>query len=195
MSSDETIEEIRERAAAYALGALSAEEARVVEARLAAGDARYVEEVAACRGVVDDLAYAARPQAPSPAVRARVLAAVSDADAPVVEVQGLRFVRGRRVEWQPGMVDGLELKLLRVDADGSRATVLARMAPGVVYPSHRHAGVEEIFLVEGDLAVNGVSMRAGDYCSADAGTVHDGVRTTGGCTFIVTASLHDELLA
>lgn len=190
MSTDESIEEIRERAVAYALGTLPADEARAVEARLAAGDARYVEEVAAFRSVVDDLAYAARPQAPSPAARARVLAAA----APVVEQQGLRFVRGARVEWQPGVVDGLDFKVLRLDAAAGRATLLARMAPGVVYPNHRHAGVEEIYLVDGDLLVNGVPMRAGDYCSADAATVHDGIRTVGGCTFVVTASMHDEYL-
>lgn len=195
MSTDETIEGIRERAAAYALGTLPADEARAVEARLAAGDARYVEEVAAFRSVVDDLAYAVRPQTPSPSARTRVLAAIAAAEAPVVEEQGLRFVRGRQVAWQPGVVDGLDFKLLRLDAEVGRATLLARMAPGVVYPNHRHAGVEEIYLVAGDLLVNGVPMRAGDYCSAAADTVHDGIRTVGGCTFIVTASTHDEYLA
>lgn len=40
-----------------------------------------------------------------------------------------------------------------------------------------------------------VLMRASDYCSAGADTVHDGVSSPSGCTFVVTASTGDELLA
>lgn len=40
--------------------------------------------------------------------------------------------------------------------------------------------------------VAGVTMRAGDYCRADAGSVHDRSRTVGGCVFVVTACAHDD---
>jgi hypothetical protein len=38
-------------------------------------------------------------------------------------------------------------------------------------------------------------MRSGDYCRAEPGSVHDGIRTAGGCVFIITAAAPDELLA
>jgi len=194
VSNEESIEQIRERAALYALGALPADEAALVEARLAAGDARYAAEVAACRPVVDDLAWAARPAVPRPAARARVLARVAALEAPVIEQDGVRFVRGAQLEWQPGPIAGFETRALRVDEANGRITLLARLAPGAVYPAHRHRGVEEIYLVEGELTINGVVMRAGDYCSAEADSLHDGIRTTGGCVFVVTASAFDEFV-
>ena len=195
MSSEESIEQIRERAALYALGALPADEAALVDARLAAGDPRYAAEVAACRAVADDLAWAARPTMPPPAARARVLAPIAALEAPVIEQDGLRFVRGQQLEWQAGPIAGFETRALRVDEASGRITLLARLAPGAVYPAHRHRGVEEIYLVEGELTINGVVMRAGDYCSAEADSLHDGIRTAGGCVFIVTASALDEFVA
>lgn len=197
MSTDETIEEIRERAAAYALGVLAAAEARAVEAKLSAGDARYLAEVAAFRSVADDLAYAARPRTPSPAARARVLAAVgAAAEPPILDRRdGVRFVRSDRLGWQPGVHAGVEIKILRADRDAGRVTLLTRLAPGTVYPHHRHDDFEELFLLAGDVEVNGVPMAPGDYCSAAAGSIHDGIRTVDGCTFIVSTSARDALFA
>jgi len=193
VTSKETEEEVRERAALFAIGALSPEEAAVVERHLAAGEAPYQREVAAFRAVADDLAYAAPPRAPRPAARDRVLARLA-ADSPAVITQeGFRFVLGARLDWQPGVVPGVEVKLLREDASGGRRTRLIRMAPGTIYPKHRHPEVEEVYLLEGDLVVNGVLMRAGDYCSAEANSVHDGARSPSGCTFVVTAGANEFL--
>ena len=193
-ATDETIEQIRERAALYALGALSPAEARDVATRLAAGDACYESELAAFRSVADGLAYAACPQEPGAAVRARVLQRVATDQATVIEQPGLRFVRHQHGGWQPGVLPGIELKVLLADDTRGRATLLVRMAAGAVYPNHRHRDVEEIYLLEGDMLVNGVLMRAGDYCSAAAETVHDGIRSLKACLFIVSASTSDELI-
>lgn len=196
MTDDETIEEIRERAAAYALGTLPAEEARAVAAKLAAGDARYVAEVAAFRAVTEELAYSVSPTTPSPQARARVLAAVAAAPAPVVESgDGVRIVRPEHLHWRPGAFAGVEFKILHADHDAGRVTLLTKLAPDTVYPHHQHADLEELFLVSGDVSVNGVPMQPGDYCSAAPGSIHDGIRTVGGCTFIVSTSTRDVLFA
>jgi DNA-directed RNA polymerase specialized sigma24 family protein len=44
-------------------------------------------------------------------------------------------------------------------------------------------------------ARSGVLMRQGDYCRADAGSLHTGVTTKTGCVFITVASSRDEWLA
>lgn len=193
MTADETIEEIRERAAAYVLGALSPEEARAVAAKLAAGDPRYTVEVAALQGVADDLAYAAAPQSAPPAARARLLAAIAAPPPARLEHDGIHFVFPRHEDWRPGTFDGVEFKILRSDPDAGRVTLLTRLAPGTRYPHHTHDQFEELFLLSGDVTVNGVSMQPGDYCGAAPGSVHDGIRTVGGCTFIVSTSTRDAL--
>ena len=108
------------------------------------------------------------------------------------EREGLYFARGDRLDWHTGRGPGIEVKLLAADAERRRRTVVVRMAPGTVYPAHRHVDVEEIYLLEGDYMVAGVLMHAGDYCRAEVGTVHEDSRTLSGCTFIVTTSLQDQ---
>jgi len=187
-------EALRDRAALYALGQLPAEEARAFEARLAAGDEAYRAEIAAFRAVVDDLAYAARPEAPPPGLRARLLERIVADEPPVIERDGLRFVRSGQFEWEPGVAAGIEVKRLFEDAGTGRVTMLVRLAPGAAYPSHRHADVEELYLLEGQVFVSGVLMRAGDYCRAEADSVHERIHTPSGCLFIATASQRNEFL-
>ena len=187
-------DDMRERAALYALGALSPDEAREFEADLAASDQQVRDELAELRAVVDELAYGAPPHAAPAALRERVMARVAEEDAPGFERDGLSFVRGERVGWQPGYVPGMEVKLLAADAERRRRTLLVRMAPGTVYPAHRHSDLEEIYMLEGDYVVAGVLMHAGDYCRAETGTVHEATRTLSGCVFMVTASLQDQRL-
>jgi quercetin dioxygenase-like cupin family protein len=132
---------------------------------------------------------------PTRAARARALEAVAEHEAATIDEGGLRFVRSAQVDWMPGPVAGLELKLLRLDETQQRMTVLARMAPGTTYPSHRHGGLEELYLIEGDLLVgDAVLMRPGDYCSAEPGSIPTGIRTISGCVFVTTQSACDEIL-
>ena len=192
MSADETIEQIRERAAAYALGTLSADEARAVEARLALGDPRYLAEVAAYRSVAEDLAHATSPQLPSPAARARVLGAIAALEAPLIDQDGVRFVRAAQFDWKPGVFDGVEFKILRADHKAGRVTLLTRLAPGTVYPRHQHDDFEELS-----------SSTATSWSTACRCTLRllqrrarqrpDGIRTVGGCTFVVSTSTRDTL--
>jgi anti-sigma factor ChrR (cupin superfamily) len=182
---------LRERAALYALGALTPDEARAFELELR-GDAECQNELAAFRAVADDLAHAAAPQVPPPALRDRVLARIAADETAVLDQGGIRFVRSDRLGWQAGPLPGLEVKRLSIDAERGRRTTLVRMAPGAVYPAHRHRDVEEIYLLEGEVMMSGVLMRAGDYCRAEADTVHADTRTQTGCVFIVTASVHDQ---
>ena len=187
------IDAVREAAALYALGALSAEEARAFEQRLQS-DATYQTELAAFRAVVHELPYSVPPQAPPPGLRAKLLERIAAEEATVVDADGVRFVRSARLSWEPGAAQGVEVKQLFADPSGNRTTKMYRMAAGSTYPAHRHADVEDIYVVDGDLLVNGVPMRAGDYCRADAGSLHHGIRTESGCLFIATASERNQLL-
>jgi len=68
------------------------------------------------------------------------------------------------------------------------------MEPGTRYPSHRHLNMEELFMLEGDLMVEGTKMVAGDYCCGTPGSVHGAVYTESGALFVVLSSQNDILL-
>jgi anti-sigma factor ChrR (cupin superfamily) len=195
---EHSIDEARERAALYALGALRGEEAQEFERHLHAGCALCAAELETWAAVAADLGRSAAPCAPRPAVRARLLERIAAeqtlAQQPIVVRTGVHFVRAAGLDWQAGTAPGVEIKTLFADPARGYLTRLVRMPPGSSLHPHRHADVEESYVLEGDLMVSGVSMKAGDYCRAEAGSVHTGVSTRGGCLFIAVCSERDERL-
>ncbi len=191
MKPQHTLEQAQERAALFALGALDPEESREFARHLEEGCEICAAEVGSFAAVVDELALATEPAEPSDAARATVLARFA---TPEIEKDGVRFVRVGLMPWQDGALPQVERKSLFVDPERRFTTQLIRMAPGATLPSHRHAEAEEIYLIEGDLTVCGIPMRAGDYCRADTDSIHDGIHTVNGCVFLVRSSQRDERL-
>lgn len=108
---------------------------------------------------------------------------------------GIHLVRPQATAWQAyPRVPGAKLKLLWRDADSGDYTALLHLAPGTTLPSRRHAAVEEMLLVEGSATVGTWEMRPGEYCRAEAGSVHEPIKTEEGCTYFVTGSEHDEIV-
>ena len=190
MTSDHPLEESQEQAALYALGALSVEETAAFETHLRGGCSVCVRELESFRAVVGELATAVEPRVPDARLRGEVMERFKEA---VIQLGGLQFVFGGELPWTPAL-PGIEAKRLFSDDRRGYHTQLVRMAAGASYPRHRHTEPEEIFVVEGDLSVSGVGMRAGDYCRAEPGTLHEGISTQGGCTILVLSSEHDEIL-
>jgi anti-sigma factor ChrR (cupin superfamily) len=62
---------------------------------------------------------------------------------------------------------------------------------GVRYPCHRHAAMEEIFMLEGDLVIGDEVYGAGDYILSHPGSSHTPY-TQGGCRFFFHTSMDDE---
>jgi anti-sigma factor ChrR (cupin superfamily) len=125
----------------------------------------------------------------------RIVAEGLSQDHPIIDKEHLHFVGSRWLDWQPGNAPGVEVKILSLDKERGYYTTLVRMAPGASLAPHRHAGVEESYVMEGELIVSGVPMRSGDYCRADAGSLHASVTTKTGCVFIAVASMRDEWFA
>jgi quercetin dioxygenase-like cupin family protein len=109
--------------------------------------------------------------------------------------EGVTLVRPVQMEWRPfPLVAGVTVKLLHRDATSGAYRALVRMAPGATLPRHRHAGPEEFLVVEGSAAVGSVEARAGEYCHAEPGSVHEPISSAGGCTFFLVGSERDEVL-
>jgi len=192
------LETARETAALYALGALSADETRTFEAHIDRGCAMCAAEIDAFSAVAGDLAHGAPPQLPPLALRSRVLERIAEQSDPlhaaIIERAGVRFVRSAELAWTTAAAPTVEVKALSVDHARGYITKLVRMAPGASLYPHRHADVEESYVLDGDLLVSGVLMRRGDYCRAEPGSIHTGVSTRSGCLFIAVCSLLDEVV-
>src|SRR6266403_2151326 len=63
--------------------------------------------------------------------------------------------------------------------------MLVRLAPGTDYPGHRHAEVEELHLLYGELMIDDKKFHPGDYIRAEADSVDHRVWSETGCTCVL----------
>lgn len=96
-------------------------------------------------------------------------------------------------EWKD-VAPGIACKLLATDPEKTRVSMLVRLAPGTDYPAHRHDGVEELYMLEGELIVDDQTFSPGDYRRAEPGTVDHRVWSATGCTCVLITSFHDAIL-
>jgi anti-sigma factor ChrR (cupin superfamily) len=199
-------DEVVERAALYALGALTQIEARAYEDHLADG-------CAVCRGELDQyqptvaaLALAAADQEPSPAVRKRLLESLGQRQAegapgevaaslPPLSAMAAEFVSLHAAEdgWED-WDEGIFFKPLFVDEASGLMTSLVRMLPGTGLPRHQHLGVEQFLIIEGDCHVHGERLGPGDYHRAMGGSIHETTYTETGTTFLLIAPKEYQIL-
>jgi anti-sigma factor ChrR (cupin superfamily) len=95
-------------------------------------------------------------------------------------------------EWEE-VAPGIFCRLMATDVDHHRVTMLVRLAPGVEYPPHTHAGLEELFLLDGELWIDDRKLYPGDYNRAEAGTSDARVWSETGCTCVLITSTQDRL--
>lgn len=67
--------------------------------------------------------------------------------APAIDT-ATSIAREAEIPWGE-FADGIEVKLLRIAADGSSYTILSRFGPGTVLPRHRHFGPVHAYTLEG----------------------------------------------
>jgi anti-sigma factor ChrR (cupin superfamily) len=158
--------------------------------------------------VVNGLPHALEAQ-PAPAeLKARILSALANeeaaarasapeslAPAPHVAPEGALFIqRAHEGKWVNPGIPGVMFKNLFVDHHTGYVTMLVRMAPGSSFPTHRHTGYEECLMLEGEVRCGEIQLFAGDYQRMIGDTVHEPLYSKTGCTFLVVASEHNELI-
>lgn len=189
-------DEMRERAALYALGALTQHEARAFEEHIAEGCDYCHSELDAFEQVVSAIALDADEQEPSPDVRDRLIATLNgtsngndknsaEAEQNAQQLVSIRATDGKWIKVQ----EGIFCKSLYVDDASGMATSLVKMMPGTGLTAHKHDGVEQFFILEGDCSVCGETLGPGDYHRAQAGTVHETTYTVNGTMFLLVAPL------
>jgi anti-sigma factor ChrR (cupin superfamily) len=85
-------------------------------------------------------------------------------------------------EWRTDQ-DGSPFKFIGA-ADGL-VFVLSKLAAGTRGERHVHEGPEFLYVLEGDLQVNGVEMKPGCGYAAATGTTHSEFASREGATFVV----------
>ena len=174
----------------YALGALPSSERSVVEAHISAC-ADCQQEMETLRPTIG--AFVSWPTdvlRPSASLWERLAGRISaeTGQEPVVPApQG--WVEP---EWEE-VASGISCKLLATDTEKHRVSMLVRLAPGVAYPPHRHAGVEELYLLDGELMIDERKLYPGDYNRAEAGSADQRVWSETGCTCVLVTSTRDIL--
>lgn len=207
MRHPEDSDEVKDRAAAYALGALAPVAAQTFEEHLRGGCATCAAEVREFARVAAQLAWSAPEIAPPERVRTQLLAriaasaappeTISDAGAklsPTTDAAEFFIVRADEGEWMETADAGVFVKLLFVDKERDLVTTLVRMQPGSCVPAHRHLGIEQCLVVEGDLKSAGHVLRAGDYNRAATGSVHQDLTTERGALLLIVAPESYELI-
>ncbi len=189
-------DEIRDLAAAYSLGALEQAEASAFEEHLTQGCQICGAELEGFSATVSALGLSAAEQEPRRETRSALLSMLNgDHKHPEAMASQPQFlsIRGGEGDWQE-IADGVLIKPLFVDKASGLATSLVKMLPGTALPRHRHRGVEQFFVIEGDCCVHGETLGPGDYHRAETGSVHESTYTVNGTMLLLVAPDYYEVL-
>jgi quercetin dioxygenase-like cupin family protein len=175
----------------YALQALPASEIPVVEAQLSQCVACRVQLEALRPIIASFLSWPTDVLRPAVLLWGRVAQRIAaDTGKPPIS---LVSQLANKPEWEDA-APGISYQLLATDTENERVSMLVRLEPGTDYPSHRHVGVEELYLLHGELMIDAKKVSPGDYVRAEADTVDHRVWTDTGCTCILITSTRDVLL-
>ncbi len=175
----------------YALRALPSSEAPAVEAHIS-GCPECRRELERLRPVIDSFAFwptdVLRPSGSLWERLAHRIATETNAEPLLSPVEPWP-----EPDWKE-VAPGICCKLLATDVEQDRVSMLVRLGPGVEYPPHAHAGLEELHLLQGELWINDKKLHPGDYNRGEAGTVDSRVWSETGCTCVLITSALDRIL-
>jgi quercetin dioxygenase-like cupin family protein len=194
-----------ELAPLYALDSLNADDQRWVEAQIAECP-ELSAELAAYQAAVDAIPYGAPIVPVASDLKTRLFASLGmeqpeplplpspEPATPAPDWANL-VVRSRSWKWRPYHVPRIVAAPLHLDQQQRKLVAVVKAEPGALYPAHAHAGIEEIFMLTGDLTIGEQVYEAGDYIRSELGTVHTDAETRQGCMFLVHTSMDDRFLA
>jgi hypothetical protein len=177
--------------ATYVMHALPPDEAATLEVHMTSC-AQCQQELETLRTVADSFVFWPNDVLQPPAsLRERLgrRIAAETGENPAVPAPGRQW---NEPAWQE-VAPGIFCKLMATDAKEHRVSMLVRLLPGVEYPPHTHAGVEELFLLHGELWIDDRKLYPGDYNRAEAGSGDKRVWSETGCTCVLITSTQDIL--
>lgn len=169
--------------------------------------AELKSELAAVESTIAAIAYTAPPVPVAPDLKNRLFQRIAELPPTHAESANLKpvvtsptennapslIVRSNDVKWKSYGVPGVSFAKLYIDKKKREITCLMRLEPGATFPLHRHAASEEVFVLEGDLMVEGEICHQGDYIRSLPGSIHSSL-TQGGCLLLMKTSIDNEML-
>ena len=70
---------------------------------------------------------------------------------------------------------------------------MLKFEPGASYPYHNHPGGEELFVLEGEVTIEGAVLKVGDYLYTPVNFKH-AVKTENGCTILFMIPKEVEII-
>lgn len=103
-------------------------------------------------------------------------------------------VRADQLQWvpHPHRCPKVKVAMLHTDPVTRECVGVLQAEAGLEYPSHRHGGTEEIYMLSGDLELEGITYYAGDYIRSASGSTHAPAHSVDGCMFFFRSSMDDE---
>lgn len=187
-----------ELAPLYVLGSLEDAEREWVDAQMQT-DPDLALEIAEYEAAIATLPYAVPPQSLPAGLKERVFHQTTGEAPPASEEPSIPVSKNFNfadLKWRPFNAPGFEMAKLHLDRDSRELTCFVRAATGgLPYPAHRHAGPEEILMLEGELKIGETLYGPGDYIRAEADSIHPPAETVTACLFFLKTSVDNETLA
>jgi anti-sigma factor ChrR (cupin superfamily) len=95
--------------------------------------------------------------------------------------------------WTATGIPGVDYKNLYTDGATRRVTMLLRMAPGAMFPTHHHHDPEQCWVLEGDVRWGDLVFKKGDFVVSGQGSTHPTIVSDSGNILLLVAG-HYEFL-
>ena len=83
-----------------------------------------------------------------------------------------KIVNVNDMPWQDAKTPGIKLKVLYRDPATGASTMCLKFEPGAETPLHEHTGLEQTFVIDGELEDHDGRVAAGNFAWRQAGSVH-----------------------
>lgn len=185
--------DLQELASLYVLGLLEPADQHAFEDLLRSA---HPAALAALRSHANAAAELARSQTaaqPPAALKARLLDRIRT--TPQARPQGtLGAIRAHEGKWRQTGLPGVTYKVLFHDREAALVTTLVKLAPGAVYPAHRHNKAEQCLVVEGDLLHDNHQYGPGDFTWAEPGSIDPQLSTRNGALLLIIGGRQTEFI-
>jgi quercetin dioxygenase-like cupin family protein len=100
------------------------------------------------------------------------------------------YVKPQDMAWKPTQFDKAWVKVLYENKAKGELTCLVKLEPGAHLPMHKHADLEQSFVLEGEIHDHDGQARAGEYVWRTAGSYHENFSTEGAVVLAIYRKLN-----
>jgi anti-sigma factor ChrR (cupin superfamily) len=189
------LEEFQNLVALYALDLLDESERYIVEDAIASSP-ELQTELANFQSAAAAIPYSTPPVSMAANLKARLFERIDPQNREPEDSTFIETLRKQaaNVHWRPyAPLPGLETGTLYIDREKQEVAYFVRTKAGLQFPTHYHAGNEEMILLEGDLIVDEQSYTEGAIIRSEPGSSHQ-PSTLNGCLLFLRSSLEDAIV-